>query len=70
VDFGLKISSRPVASNNVGTFIVGLEDFEVFHIWRGVKRNGTRYGDHREVSKEGGVQGASHGWKPARLAYS
>lgn len=61
VDFGLKIAFSAGHIDNLGTFIVGLEDFEGFHIWRGVRRDGADMQVIGEVSKEEAFKGRKTG---------
>lgn len=52
VDFGLEIAFSPGRIDSNGIFIVGLEDFEGFHIWRGIDPEGRDLTVLGEVSKE------------------
>lgn len=45
LDLGLEISLGPGIVDNNGRFTVGCEDFEGFHIWRGVKDAATDMGE-------------------------
>ena len=61
VDFGLKIAFPAGHVDNLGTFLVGLEDFEGFHVWRGVRRDGSDMVVIGEVSKEEAFKGRATG---------
>jgi hypothetical protein len=61
VDFGLTIAFSAGRMDNLGTFIVGLEDFEGFHIWRGIERDGSDLQVIGEVSKEEAFKGFATG---------
>jgi hypothetical protein len=69
VDFGLKISFSAGNIDNLGTFIVGLEDFEGFHIWRGVRRDGSDMQVIGEISKEEAFKGRATGGSFADSVY-
>lgn len=57
VDFGLQIAFSAGRIDALGTFIVGVEDFEGFHIWRGIRKDGSDLEVIGEVSKEEAVKG-------------
>jgi hypothetical protein len=61
VDFGLQISFSAGRIDALGSFLVGLEDFEGFHIWRGVRRDGTDLQVIGELSKEEAFKGRKTG---------
>jgi hypothetical protein len=61
VDFGLKIAFSAGRIDDQGTFTVGLEDFEGFHVWRGVERDGSDLEIIGEVSKEEAFKGSATG---------
>ena len=61
VDFGLKITFSAGKMNNQGGFIVGLEDFEGFHIWRGIEPDGRDLQIIGELSKEEAFLGDAPG---------
>lgn len=60
-DFGLKIAFSAGRFDNLGTFVVGVEDFEGFHIWRGIHRNGGDLQVIGEISKEEAFKGRAIG---------
>jgi hypothetical protein len=69
VDFGVSIRFSAGRIDNQGSFIVGLEDFEGFHIWRGVKRNGSDLQVIGELSKEEAFKGRVTGGSLADSLY-
>ena len=69
VDFGLSVSFSAGRMDALGTFIVGLEDFEGFHIWRGVKSDGSDLEVIGEVSKEEAFKGNMTGGSFADSVY-
>ncbi|UCG52270.1 MAG: hypothetical protein JSW58_01565 [Candidatus Latescibacterota bacterium] len=52
VDFGLTVSFAPGIVDSNGVFIVGLEDFEGYHVWRGIEKDGRDFTNVGEMSKE------------------
>ncbi|HEX6942974.1 MAG TPA: hypothetical protein VF128_08590, partial [Gemmatimonadaceae bacterium] len=69
VDFGLKVAFSAGKMDAQGSFIVGLEDFEGFHIWRGVERDGSDLEIIGEVSKEEAFKGRVTGGSLADSVY-
>ncbi|HEX5133043.1 MAG TPA: hypothetical protein VFX92_11230 [Candidatus Krumholzibacteria bacterium] len=61
VDFGLQVSFGPGKIDFQGSFTVALEDFEGFHIWRGIEPDGSDLTIIGEVSKEEAFKGRSTG---------
>jgi hypothetical protein len=63
LDLGLQISFTAGVVDAQGQFVVGLEDFEGFHLWRGIERDGSDLEVIGELSKEeaffGGRPGGS-----------
>jgi hypothetical protein len=63
LDFGLQVAFSPGMIDQQGGFVVGLEDYEGFHIWRGIEPDGSDLEVIGEVSKEeafiGGRTGGS-----------
>lgn len=57
VNFGLNIAFSAGHIDLQGTFVVGLEDFEGFHIWRSINRNGSDMEVIGEVSKQEAFRG-------------
>ena len=52
VDFGLRISFSSGLIDSNGVFLVGMEDFEGFHMWRGIEPDGSDLTVLGEVSKQ------------------
>jgi hypothetical protein len=52
VDFGLLVSFADGMVDSNGVFIIGLEDFEGYHNWRGIEPDGSDLVSIVEVSKE------------------
>jgi hypothetical protein len=69
VDFGLQIAFSAGRIDNQGSFLVGLEDFEGFHIWRGVERDGSDLEVIGEISKEEAFKGRVTGGSLADSVY-
>jgi hypothetical protein len=76
LDLGLKVSFSSGLVDVNGEFFVGCEDFEGFHIWRGIEPDGSDMEVIGEVSKEEAFRGSSaggsvvdslyfYGWIPA-----
>jgi hypothetical protein len=61
LDFGLNIALPAGQVNDLGSFVVGLQDFEGFHIWRGTERDGSDLAVIGELSKEEAFKGAATG---------
>jgi len=67
VDAGLELSFTPGTSfdpgiiDAQGQFVVGLEDFEGYHIWRGIKPDGSDLEVIGEISKEEAFNGSGAG---------
>jgi len=67
LDLGIELSFGPGESFAPGKidaqsqFIVGLEDFEGFHIWRGIESDGSDLEVIGEISKEEAFRGSSPG---------
>lgn len=61
LNLGLSISFSAGKVDALGAFLVGLEDFEGFHIWRGVERDGSDLQIIGEVSKEEAFKGRATG---------
>ncbi|MGD8414196.1 MAG: hypothetical protein PVF33_08180, partial [Candidatus Latescibacterota bacterium] len=61
LDFGLEIRFRPGIVNTQAQFVVGLEDFEGFHIWRGISPDGSDLQNIGELSKEEAFRGGTPG---------
>ncbi|MDH3197438.1 MAG: hypothetical protein OEO21_04280 [Candidatus Krumholzibacteria bacterium] len=61
VDFGLEISFGPGLVDAGGHFIVGLEDFEGYHLWRGIMPDGSDLEVVGELSKQEASLGTSTG---------
>jgi hypothetical protein len=57
VDFGVQIRFSAGRVDTQGGFILGLEDFEGFHIWRGTRSDGKDLEVIGEVSKEEASRG-------------
>ncbi len=57
VDFGLTVSFADGRVDSNGVFIVGLEDFEGFHCWRGIEKDGSDLQSFGEMSKEEAERG-------------
>jgi hypothetical protein len=58
VDYGLRIHFSPGQIDSNGVFVVGLEDFEGFHIWRGIEADGSDLTIIGEFSKEEDFDGS------------
>ncbi|HET6462962.1 MAG TPA: hypothetical protein VFH33_04110 [Candidatus Krumholzibacteria bacterium] len=61
VNFGLSIAFSAGHMDLQGTFVVGLEDFEGFHIWRSINHNGSDMEIIGEVSKQEAFKGRATG---------
>lgn len=61
VDFGLQINFSDGTVDRFGTFGVGLQDFEGFHIWRGIEADGSDLTVVGELSKQEAYLGDSPG---------
>jgi hypothetical protein len=60
-DFGLQVSFSDGIVDRFGTFSVGLQDFEGFHIWRGVNSDGSDLVVVGELSKQEAYLGGQTG---------
>jgi hypothetical protein len=58
LDLGLNLHLTPGLVDSNGVSIVGLEDFEGFHIWRGIQRNGSDLTVLGELSKQEEITGS------------
>ncbi|MEJ2720274.1 MAG: T9SS type A sorting domain-containing protein [bacterium] len=71
VDFGLTVAFADGMVDSNGVFIIGLEDFEGFHCWRGIERDGSDLESIGEMSKQEASMGVPfdslyfHGMIPA-----
>jgi len=61
LDLGLQLRFTPGDINVQAQFVVGLEDFEGFHIWRGIETDGSDLQVVGEVSKEEAFRGGTPG---------
>ncbi len=61
LDLGIELSFSPGVIDVDGFFKVGCEDFEGFHIWRGIEPDGSDLVCIGELSKEEAVRGSSWG---------
>ncbi|UCH85531.1 MAG: T9SS type A sorting domain-containing protein [Candidatus Latescibacterota bacterium] len=52
VDFGLRVKFAEGFVDSNGVFVVGMEDFEGYHCWRGIERDGSDLVNIGEMSKE------------------
>lgn len=52
VDFGLQVNFSSGIVDRFSTFGVGLQDFEGYHVWRGIERDGSDLTIIGELSKE------------------
>jgi len=52
VDFGLTVSFSEGVVDSNGVFIIGVEDFEGYHCWRGILKDGSDLVSIAEMSKE------------------
>lgn len=52
VDLGVEVAFGPGVIDRPGSFSVGLEDFEGYHIWRGIEPDGSDLTVIGELSKE------------------
>jgi hypothetical protein len=52
VDYGLRVHFSPGQIDSNGVFVVGMEDFEGFHIWRGIQADGSDLNVIGELSKQ------------------
>jgi len=69
VNFGLSIAFSAGRVDLQGTFVVGLEDFEGFHIWRSINKNGSDMEVIGEVSKQEAFKGRHTGGSLADSVY-
>jgi len=61
LDLGLQLSFSAGIIDINGTFTIGCEDFEGFHIWRGIEEDGSDLVVIGEVSKEEAFKGFAPG---------
>lgn len=61
LDLGLKLSFSPGLVDPNGAFSIGCEDFEGFHIWRGIEPDGSDMVVIGEISKEEAFEGSRPG---------
>lgn len=61
VDFGVQIRFSAGQVDTQGGFILGLEDFEGFHVWRGIQSDGSDLEVLGEVSKQEAFRGQATG---------
>ena len=61
VDFGLEVSFSSGIVDRFGTFSVGLQDFEGFHVWRGTEPDGSDLIVIGELSKQEAYRGTQAG---------
>lgn len=69
VDFGFEFSLGPGRTDAQGSFTVGVEDFEGFHIWRGIEPDGSDLVIIGEISKEEAFKGSATGGSFADSLY-
>lgn len=68
-DFGLQVSFGSGIVDRFGTFSVGLQDFEGFHIWRGILADGSDLVVIGELSKQEAFLGTQTGGSIADSVY-
>jgi hypothetical protein len=61
VDFGLQINLQSGIVDRFSTFSIGLQDFEGFHVWRGVEADGSDLTVIGELSKQEAYLGRAVG---------
>jgi hypothetical protein len=61
LDLGIQVSFTAGLVDDNGQFIFGCEDFEGFHVWRGIEPDGSDLVAIAELSKEEAVKGSSSG---------
>ena len=61
LDLGIQVSFSPGIIDAQGQFVVGVEDFEGFHLWRGIDPNGSDLEVIGELSKEEAFKGEAPG---------
>ncbi len=69
VDYGLQVRFSPGRIDAQGQFTLGAEDFEGFHIWRGIKPDGSDLTVIGEISKEEAFKGSRTGGSLADSLY-
>ena len=69
VNFGLSIAFSAGRIDLQGSFVVGVEDFEGFHIWRSINKNGSDMEVIGEVSKQEAFKGRHTGGSLADSVY-
>lgn len=69
VDFGLQIRFSAGQVDAQAGFILGLEDFEGFHVWRGIESDGSDLEVIGEVSKQEAFKGQGTGGSFADSVY-
>jgi len=69
VDFGVQIRFSAGRVDAQGGFILGLEDFEGYHVWRGIESDGSDLEVIGEVSKEEAFKGQGTGGSVADSVY-
>jgi hypothetical protein len=60
-DFGIELAFSSGVTDLQGGFALGVEDFEGFHIWRGIERDGSDLEIIGELSKEEAFKGQATG---------
>lgn len=68
-DFGIELSFSAGRTDAQGSFAVGAEDFEGFHIWRGIEPDGSDMLVIGELSKEEAFKGIKTGGSFADSIY-
>jgi hypothetical protein len=68
-DFGLQVSFSSGEVDRFGTFSVGMQDFEGFHIWRGTESDGSDLVVIGELSKQEAYLGGQTGGNLADSVY-
>jgi hypothetical protein len=61
LDYGLEIMFPPGIIDANGSFQVGMEDFEGFHVWRGIEPDGSDLQVIGEISKQEAFAGTGRG---------
>jgi hypothetical protein len=60
-DFGIELAFSAGTTDLQGSFALGVEDFEGFHIWRGIEKDGSDLEIIGELSKEEAFKGTKTG---------
>lgn len=69
LDLGLELKFSPGNIDGQAQFVVGMEDYEGFHVWRGIETDGSDLQVIGEISKEEAFRAFSPGGNPVDSLY-